>query len=222
MNPYTDFGFKKLFGTEPNKDILISFLNAVFQGKRPSITDIRYINTEVLGPYYGSRNSVFDIYCLTEDNHTVYKKLAFYYLEMPKFNKTEDELVTMFDKWLFVIKNICYLMVKPKQLQEQVFTKFFEQARIAMFTPEEQFAYQESRKQYWDNRNTIAYSFEKGKESGIAEGKELGIAENKKETAKKMLSMGMSKEVILQVTGLTEEEFSTFNSECGIRRSSSQ
>ena len=67
MNPYTDFGFKKLFGTEPNKDILISFLNSVFQGRRSPIVDLKYLNTEVLGPYYGDRNSVFDVYCTTED-----------------------------------------------------------------------------------------------------------------------------------------------------------
>ncbi|MBR1932391.1 MAG: PD-(D/E)XK nuclease family transposase, partial [Prevotella sp.] len=30
VNPYTDFGFKKLFGTELNKELLISFLNALF------------------------------------------------------------------------------------------------------------------------------------------------------------------------------------------------
>ena len=29
INPFTDFGFKKLFGTEPNKDLLIDFLNEV-------------------------------------------------------------------------------------------------------------------------------------------------------------------------------------------------
>lgn len=34
INPYTDFGFKKLFGTEMNKDLLISFLNALFNGKK--------------------------------------------------------------------------------------------------------------------------------------------------------------------------------------------
>ena len=62
MNPYTDFGFKKLFGTEPNKDILISFLNAVFQDRRPTIVDLHYLNTEILGPYYGDRNSVFEGY----------------------------------------------------------------------------------------------------------------------------------------------------------------
>ena len=47
MNPYTDFGFKKLFGTEPNKDILISFLNSVFQGRRSPIVNLQYLNTEV-------------------------------------------------------------------------------------------------------------------------------------------------------------------------------
>ncbi len=41
MNPYTDFGFKKLFGTEPNKDLLISFLNALFEGDRKPIVDLR-------------------------------------------------------------------------------------------------------------------------------------------------------------------------------------
>ena len=40
------------------------------------------------------------------DNHVVYDKLTFYYLEMPKFDKDESELVTMLDKWLFVVKNI--------------------------------------------------------------------------------------------------------------------
>ena len=209
MNPYTDFGFKKLFGTEPNKDILISFLNALFDGDQKTIVDIQYLNTEVLGPYYGDRNSVFDVYCRTEggghfivemqrsdqpyfkdrtvyyasaaivqqapkgawdyqlnevcvvgildfvfpnkeyaddsyvhkvmlkdtdDHHEVYDKLTFYYVEMPKFKKTEDELVTMQDKWLYVLKNICYLLSQPKKLQDKAFTKFFEESRIGMFT----------------------------------------------------------------------------------------
>ncbi|MBR2291049.1 MAG: PD-(D/E)XK nuclease family transposase, partial [Prevotella sp.] len=48
VNPYTDFGFKKLFGTELNKDLLISFLNALFKDKLV-ITDLTYLNTEHLG-----------------------------------------------------------------------------------------------------------------------------------------------------------------------------
>ena len=144
---------------------------------------------------------------------------------MPKFTKKEDELTTMLDKWLYVVKNICYLSEQPKELREQVITKFFEEARIAMFTPEERFAYEVSRKHYWDNLNTISYAisysfakgesagFEKGERSGFEKGESAGVAKEKRNNARKMLSMGMEKETVLQVTGLTEEELSTLERE---------
>ena len=184
INPYTDFGFKKLFGTEQNKDLLISFLNALFHDK-PEITDLTYMNTEHLGEGIVDRKAVFDVYCRladgsriivemqkaeqqyfkdrsiyystypireqapkgkwdyrledvytvgilnftfpegeypsdsmiheiklkdVEDNHVFYDKLTFVYLEMPKFNKTEDELETMFDKWMFALSNLARLL----------------------------------------------------------------------------------------------------------------
>ena len=34
INPLTDFGFKRLFGSEFNKELLISFLNAMFHGEQ--------------------------------------------------------------------------------------------------------------------------------------------------------------------------------------------
>ena len=49
INPYTDFGFKKLFGTEMNKDLLISFLNALLNGSEKEIEDVQYLNSENLG-----------------------------------------------------------------------------------------------------------------------------------------------------------------------------
>lgn len=48
VNPYTDFAFKLLFGTDLNKEILIGFLNALFDGKQV-IEDVTYLNTEHLG-----------------------------------------------------------------------------------------------------------------------------------------------------------------------------
>ena len=62
INPYTDFGFKKLFGTEMNKDLLMSFLNALF-GSEEVIKEVKYMNSERLGDGYGDRRSVFDVYC---------------------------------------------------------------------------------------------------------------------------------------------------------------
>ena len=65
INPYTDFGFKKLFGTEMNKDLLISFLNALFMGHQ-NIKDISYLPMERLG-LYGNRRAIFDVYCEDEN-----------------------------------------------------------------------------------------------------------------------------------------------------------
>ena len=48
VNPYTDFGFKKLFGTEMNKELLISFINSLLSDKE-QIRDLTYLNTENLG-----------------------------------------------------------------------------------------------------------------------------------------------------------------------------
>ncbi len=65
INPYTDFGFKKLFGTEMNKDLLISFLNALLDAGSEKIDDIHYLNNENLGDGYDDRCSIFDPYCTT-------------------------------------------------------------------------------------------------------------------------------------------------------------
>ena len=123
-----------------------------------------------------------------------YDKLTFIYLEMPKFNKTEDELLTMFDKWMFALQNLSRLLERPKALQARIFTHLFEQAEIARFTPQERREYQESIKDYWDNYSIMETSFNKGK------------AEANRENARKMKELGISVEIISQVTGLTINE----------------
>lgn len=69
VNPYTDFGFKKLFGKELNKDLLISLLNALLgRSARQSpgepeqvVKDLCYLPSEKLESY-GERRAVFDVY----------------------------------------------------------------------------------------------------------------------------------------------------------------
>ncbi len=55
VNPYTDFAFKLLFGTDLNKEVLIGFLNALFNGEQV-IEDVTYLNTEHLAA--GNPNAV--------------------------------------------------------------------------------------------------------------------------------------------------------------------
>lgn len=65
VNFYTDFAFKKLFGTETNKSLLISFLNALLDGKEV-IKDLTYLNAEQLGMTEYERGAIFDVYCENE------------------------------------------------------------------------------------------------------------------------------------------------------------
>src|SRR4028118_2016031 len=65
INPFTDFGFKKLFGSEYNKELLIDFLNQVL-GERERIQDLTYLNTENQGKTEWDRKAVFDLYCENE------------------------------------------------------------------------------------------------------------------------------------------------------------
>ena len=269
INPYTDFGFKKLFGTEMNKDLLISFLNALFMGHQ-NIKEVKYLPTEHFGVYGDSRRAIFDVYCEDENggkfivemqnvyqqffkdrsvfystfpiqeqakvgaeldfnlkevytvgvlnfefhdgeyskdcyHHEVklmdtqskkvfFDKLTYIYLEMPKFNKTEDQLETMFDKWLFVLRNLSRLFERPKALQEKVFTKLFEQAEIARFSPEERRGYEDSVKAYRDINNAINTA------------KKDARQEEKVNTALKMKADGMSTELIAKYTSLSIDE----------------
>ncbi len=66
INPFTDFGFKKLFGSEPNKDLLIDFLNQVLPGKH-KVKDLTYSRTEQLGNTEADRKAIFDLYCIGEN-----------------------------------------------------------------------------------------------------------------------------------------------------------
>jgi predicted transposase/invertase (TIGR01784 family) len=288
INPYTDFGFKKIFGSAMNKDLLISFLNALFQGER-QIRDVTYKNSELLGEGETNRKAVFDVYCEledgshiivemqkaeqtyfkdrsiyyaaapireqaprghwnyelkdvymvallnfvfpdkeypednfrheiklkdVEDDHVFYDKLTFIYLEMPKFTKKEDELVTMFDKWMFALSNLSRLLDRPKSLQERIFTRLFEQAEIAKFTHQERWEYEESKKEYWDYNSTIETAERKGEVKGRAEGLAEGRAEGRMEgehnmaieTSRKMKADGMTADIIAKYTGLSIDE----------------
>ena len=65
INPLTDFGFKKLFGSEPNKALLIDFLNQILPNKK--IKDLSYASTEQLGQTLIDRKAIFDLYCIGEN-----------------------------------------------------------------------------------------------------------------------------------------------------------
>jgi len=68
ISPFTDFGFKKLFGEEGNKNLLVSFLNDLLPIKN-KIVDISFKKNQQLGDDFSSRSAVFDIFCEDEKNN---------------------------------------------------------------------------------------------------------------------------------------------------------
>lgn len=65
INPFTDFGFKKLFGEEPNKDLLLDFLNELLKEEQGQIMELTYLKNEHLDQDL-NRKAIFDLYCVNE------------------------------------------------------------------------------------------------------------------------------------------------------------
>ena len=296
INPFTDFGFKRLFGSESYKELLIDFLNTILPPNH-QIKELTYRQNEQLGNTSVDRKAIFDLYCqassgehfivemqkakqkyfkdrsvfyasfpiqaqaekgewdfrlsavylvglldfvfddevadaekyfhevkLTEVNtHRVfYDKLSMIYLELPKFRKTEDQLESHFEKWLFAFKHLPSLHDRPAKLQERIFTKLFEAANIAKFTPAERNEYEDSLKVYRDLKNSLDTAMEEGRAEGLAEGLVAGRAEGRAEglaegrmagekaraakIAENLLSTGMDPDTVALVTGLSPSE----------------
>jgi len=104
------------------------------------------------------------------------------------------------------MSNLSRLLDRPKALQERVFKRLFEQAEIAKFTPKERQEYEESVKEFRDYYNTVDTAHKKGRAEGRAEGLIEGHAEANRGNVRKMKSLGVTSDIISQVTGLSKEE----------------
>jgi len=66
INLLTDFGFKRIFADESNKDLLMDFLNSIMYFQGIQILDISYKNTEFVGEYEEDKKIILDLYCISE------------------------------------------------------------------------------------------------------------------------------------------------------------
>ncbi|OQX99173.1 MAG: hypothetical protein B6I20_10230 [Bacteroidetes bacterium 4572_117] len=144
-----------------------------------------------------------------ETKEVFYDKLTYIYLEMPKFTKTEKEIKTRFEKWMYVLKNLPKLERIPVELKEKIFLKLFETAEIAKLKPEEYKQYEASVNAYRDIFNIKSTYLEKGIKKGIKKGIEKGEKKKAIKVAKRMIEKGMDISLISEMTGLTGKEINT-------------
>ena len=273
INPFTDFGFKHIFGREMDKDILIEFLNDLLEGEY-TIMDLRIMNNERLPETEQGRKVIFDIHCETDKGERIiiemqnreqphFKDRALYYLshsvveqgikgtwdyelaavygvfflnftldeenrpnnnrnegkfrrdivladretgqvfnpkfrqiyiELPRFNKEEEECETDFERWIYLLKHMDTLERMPFKARKAVFDKLLEVADVANLSKEERIQYDEALKRYRDYKNTIDYAEEKG------------ILKGKESTARNMKAEGIAPLIIQKCTGLSLED----------------
>lgn len=270
LSPFTDFGFKKLFGEEAGKTSLMSFLNDVLPIER-QIVEVNFLPSEQLGNSLEERAAIYDIACQDDSGaqfivemqnarqtyfkdrtvfystfpiqrqaqkgdwnfklqevfcvsflgfempgeddeylHTVtlkdehnavfYNKLHYIYIELPKFNKTLEEIAAdtqnpknHLEKWLYFLRHLEEFDKLPTIFQEPVFEETLERIELHALKPNERDSYERSLKSYRDRINEI--------DTAKAEGRE----EERVKIAKKMLAT-MDNASIAELTELTVAE----------------
>ena len=133
-------------------------------------------------------------------------KLQFIFLELERFDKTESELVTPYDKWMYLFKHLEEMTLRPETFSDKEFDHLFDSANITTFTPEQYQEYQQHENMKYDYQNCLDYQYSKGRKDGLKEGLEKGIVKRNIEIAKTCLSMGMDIPMISTITKLSEEE----------------
>jgi predicted transposase/invertase (TIGR01784 family) len=110
LNPFTDFGFKKIFGEEASKPLLLDFLNALLPS-RDKIVDLSFKNNEQLGQTELDRKAIYDIYCENEQGEkfivelqkakqNYFKERTIYYSTFPIREQAEK------GEWNYNLKSV--------------------------------------------------------------------------------------------------------------------
>ena len=280
LNPKTDFAFKKIFGSETSRDILLSFLNAVLslehpylikevdildpylapkiQGMKDTYLDVRvkdengrsyviemqvlnvagfekrvlynackaYVNQINIGEEYTELCEVIAITITdfvmfkeldrvqnrfrmrAEENPDIYHgDLELIFIELPKFEKTEEEISSTYEKWLYFLRKARDLTAIPAKLgDEPALVHAFEIANKAGLT-EEELDDQERREIFiQDQRGAQQWAEQqgekRGEEMGRQKGHQEGLQEGRLEVARRLLQKGIAREEVAQLAGV--------------------
>ena len=135
---------------------------------------------------YISRHLILD----AETKEHKLKDLDFNFIELPKFNKTEQELQNLIEKWVYFIKNAESLTVIPAGLDDEGLKS----------------AYTEANQHSWTKEDLEAYHYARMRETDEITREMFVIEKRNIEIAKKMLKRGADIETISEDTGLTQEQ----------------
>jgi predicted transposase/invertase (TIGR01784 family) len=268
-----DVAFRKIFGNENRKEVLISFLNAVLSLKN----DKKIVTVDILTPYQlptlkGGKVTIVDVkakdqngknyivemqvaevegfskrvlyyasksYSSQIDRGDLYEKLnptffigildfeitqnpdyisrhkivdiqtgenvisdiEFNFIELPKFNKSESQLESIIDQWVYFIKNAENLEVIPESVKDEGLKNAYQDADKHNWTKAELDAYDYVLMREQDDRGRLSLALKRANKKTV------------EDMAKKMIDLGLSIEVIMETTGLTIEQIENLKTE---------
>jgi predicted transposase/invertase (TIGR01784 family) len=266
LNPRTDFAFKRIFGSEGSKDILISFINAMLRfGSEHAIVDLTIIDPYQAPKIKGMKDTYLDVKAKSKDgrefiiemqvlNVAGFEKRILYnaakaysiqienaekyiqlnpviaititdflmfaetsqiissfrllekdkffeyansdlelvFIELPKFNKTEEQLSDITDKWLYFLKNAGSLEFIPQTLEvEKPIFEAFQIANKANLTRQE-LDDQEHREIFiQDQRGAFTKAIEQGLQQGLKQGIQQGIQQGMQQGLQQGIQQGL-------------------------------
>jgi predicted transposase/invertase (TIGR01784 family) len=153
INLLTDFGFKRLFGSEPNKALLIDFLNVILP-QQHTVADISYKNNENVGNTVMDRKAIFDIYCesktgekfiveIQKAKQNYFKDRSVYYSTFPIQEQAEKGDWNYKLSSVYTIGILDFIFEDHKQEQEFVHTVELKNQNCEVFYDKLKFIYVE-------------------------------------------------------------------------------
>ncbi len=163
---------------------------------------------------FEENNNVINRFKLLEKNSFINYSddIELIFVELPKFNKTEDELQDIKDQWLYFIKNAGSLEYIPQNLDTTI-KKALDIVNEANLSKEELEA-QHKRKEFISiqklalmkaTQDGIDLGIEKGIEKGIEQGIEQGIEKGILKVAQNAIAQGLDNQTIAKITNLDIE-----------------
>lgn len=137
-------------------------------------------------PHYLSRHLILD----ADTHEHILQDLDFNFIELPKFNKNEQELHTLMDKWVYFIKNAENLDLIPSNVDDDGLRS----------------AYQEAEQHRWSKADLEAYSYARMRETDEVMREKLLELKALQSVAQKLIQRNLSNEEIAELTGLSLEQ----------------
>lgn len=152
---------------------------------------------------YSHPEDVVTEFALRDDYGNAFTEdFKMFFVDLLKFSKTENECCDFRDRLIYVLKNLKDMKNMPFLSIDKVFEKLADVASYSKLTQEERFTYEQQLKHERDWNACLRTAERDGEAIGI----EKGIAKERLSIAKKLKSLGIDIQAIIQSTGLTAEE----------------